>query len=229
MIKHRDFIFCHMPRTGGCFVRDLLNENIAGSKRTRRNHIALENLEDSEINKFKFGTIRNPYDWYVSWWAYSKYSPVDQYTRQLYSNGGTEDFNIFVKNVMEANEGKNTWFNLNIMGKFDIGLMTYKYLNVLCSRNKVFDKELCMWEQSHDELLLADYIMRFEALRDEIDYVFSTYIFDLDSNQRKKLFGEEKINSSNRKADYRKYYSDESIELIKHKDRFIFNNYDYSF
>lgn len=72
MILTLDFVFVHMPKTGGSFVRKLFRDHAPKSWEMREieDHITAENTPASHAHLPKFGFVRNPYPWYVSWHNY---------------------------------------------------------------------------------------------------------------------------------------------------------------
>ena len=57
--------YLELQKTGGSHILKLLNANIAGEQSGKHNRAG------DELNgKFVLGSIRNPWDWYVSLWAY---------------------------------------------------------------------------------------------------------------------------------------------------------------
>ncbi len=88
MLIGSDFIFVHMPRTAGIFVHnfffrvasgglyvfnmenDKLRLSLASEVKEYRGNVTLAELPTEYMDKFKFGFIRHPLDWYVSWWTY---------------------------------------------------------------------------------------------------------------------------------------------------------------
>jgi len=78
MINHPKFIYLHIPRTGGTFISKFLEEYVKNTIRTKKRHISLDKLGKIN-NKFVFSSIRNPYNWYVSWWKYNQHKPNDKH------------------------------------------------------------------------------------------------------------------------------------------------------
>ena len=74
MIVHNKFVFAHLTKTGGTFIRQYLSDYISdavrysGGKRLEK-HDGLNVLSKFILNdKFTFGCIRNPLSFYVSLW-----------------------------------------------------------------------------------------------------------------------------------------------------------------
>ena len=75
MIIHNKFIFAHLTKTGGTFIRQYLRGHIQGAiiqlyNRSVPKHGNLADLPKSFLeSRFKFGAIRNPLSFYISLWA----------------------------------------------------------------------------------------------------------------------------------------------------------------
>ena len=65
MVVSDKFIFLHLQKCGGSFVRDFMLSNVPGSKMIRPQHDGYTTIKGNP-NKPIVGIIRNPWDWYVS-------------------------------------------------------------------------------------------------------------------------------------------------------------------
>jgi hypothetical protein len=74
-----DKIYCHMPKTGGAWTTAYLQKKRGGAQTPDHGHhpaadIPKESLEGRTL----FGTIRNPWDWYASWYMHAKSRAIDK-------------------------------------------------------------------------------------------------------------------------------------------------------
>ena len=258
MIIGKDFIFFHMPRTGGTFISnyfqcgphdvflqvDRVNDD--GTYFTACCHGGPVNLVRGDFlrNAFWFAFIRNPFDWYVSMWAYS-FSDQD-FKSWLVPFLNEEDFISISKFVAHSIRYKPNLFSSKWMGdsteplqvvgwdfskpfnpygaKFDVGYMTHRYLQVCCAYPLVYFEKWPNWTKRHEEFCLIDKVYKFE------DGVVSglTDALTLTKEQSYELRQKHPVNTSRHKH-YSEYYDDELVELVQHKDRFIFEAYGYEF
>jgi hypothetical protein len=58
----KDFVFVHVPKTGGKFIRKVCREHL-DCRFESRDHTPWDRAPDLPI----YSVIRNPWDWYVSW------------------------------------------------------------------------------------------------------------------------------------------------------------------
>lgn len=61
------FVFLELQKTGTTHIRGLLKEIVGGSLVGKHNQVTPELLDGSRV---VLGSIRNPWDWYVSLWAF---------------------------------------------------------------------------------------------------------------------------------------------------------------
>ena len=75
MIIGRTFVYSHFPKTGGTLLREFFNRYasydivVMTNDRHAPIYKAHELFGVDLANRFCFGFVRNPFDWYVSWWA----------------------------------------------------------------------------------------------------------------------------------------------------------------
>ena len=65
MFVKNDLVYLETQKTGGTHIRRLMKRYIGGDVIGKHNRPTEE-----QAGKFIFGSIRNPWDWYVSLWAY---------------------------------------------------------------------------------------------------------------------------------------------------------------
>jgi hypothetical protein len=77
MLVTDKFVFIHLPRTGGTFVADVI-EKFFPSAREIGYHLPLEQLPKEYAHLPVLGTVRSPWEFYVSWYYHHKTS--DRYS-----------------------------------------------------------------------------------------------------------------------------------------------------
>tara|TARA_R110002126_G_scaffold191071_2_gene339202 strand:+ start:761 stop:1372 length:612 start_codon:yes stop_codon:yes gene_type:complete len=122
-------LFIHVPKTGGTFVRELINLQGLCNYETglfeEHDHKGISDLQDFK-NLVSFGIIRKPYEWIISRWKWGIYTEFEQKVK-----GGTKakehwmadvwsnDINEFLFNTINKRSGiaEETMFNLLQIGK----------------------------------------------------------------------------------------------------------------
>ena len=93
MITSKHFVFIHFPRTGGRFVRQMFKLLVPRTWDTQLlgEHMHVSDIPPSHKDLPRFGFVRNPYNWYVSWYSFH----MNVWRNDLFnemSDNGTKDF-----------------------------------------------------------------------------------------------------------------------------------------
>ncbi|MCA8976164.1 MAG: sulfotransferase family 2 domain-containing protein [Planctomycetes bacterium] len=99
MILTRHFVFLHVPKTGGNFVRAVLEEHAPADWQVarREDHATFADIPDSHRGLPKLAFVRNPFAWYVSWFHFQQ-KTRDAFFLEI-SDGGRLDFAASMRNV----------------------------------------------------------------------------------------------------------------------------------
>jgi hypothetical protein len=230
MVIHDKFIFVHMVKTGGSFLQHYFGKYVEGSRGTGPGAKRHKTARTVELEpQFKFGVHRNPFDWYVSWWAFqaNQKKPGNSLPDLLV----TADFPKSIQNLDKA-EGihKQTKsplsLDFNVMQKFDIGVMTYKFLEMFCDFNWVLSSQ--RFDGFTPGLFMIHTTIPMEDLRDQLVQLFKLQIFPLSDRQKSVLYNLPVKNVSNRE-DFRAYYDKSTRAWVAHKERHLLNLFDYRF
>jgi len=100
--------FLELGKTGCSYIREILSQNIQQGVLTHIHDTINDNLLNS--NRFFLGSIRNPFDWYVSLWAFGFFKKKKA---PLYSNLTSRRINPFRLSSINKNYLKKTKFISN--------------------------------------------------------------------------------------------------------------------
>lgn len=84
MLVTKSFVFVHIPRTGGSFIQTVIGEHLPVLDRSDYTHAPYAELPERWRGLPAFCVIRNPWDWYVSWFHHSIKTP-EKRSRRLRS------------------------------------------------------------------------------------------------------------------------------------------------
>jgi chondroitin 4-sulfotransferase 11 len=191
----KNFLFIHIPKTGGSSINHLLNPYRNFDYMTN-SHLTIENYRnwvDTELfNKlFKFTFIRNPWDLQVSTWRYS-----------VKNHGLTISFKDYIKwkfiddtNLLDykkfANSSEDDKNEDLIRSAFYINRVPQIYF-IISERGQI----------------MVDYIGNLENIEKDIENICSTLDIDYQFIP--------KINVSNHEnKPYQEYYDDETRQIIQ--------------
>ncbi len=220
-------------------------------------HDTAADIKPQHRAKPSFGTIRNPWDWWVSWWCASRAQPrkghggrkFEAWFSSLHVDGPFQDF---WKSIFQAKH-KCTEIRLDLMNELGIGPYTYRFINLYFRDPEwvwqnwnvdVIKKEL-------DELMYPIYLCRVEDLRNEMLRFFDSTGLKL-TNEQIRILTETESGSPARKLPpttfeidacrssslafsnatehepYATYYDDELRNLVAEKERLIVELFGYT-
>jgi hypothetical protein len=69
------FIFAHVPKTGGTFIRNVCAHQLPADwilrEQKQTPHLTVRKIPAEHAGLPVFGVVRNPWDWYVSWYHFT--------------------------------------------------------------------------------------------------------------------------------------------------------------
>jgi len=90
MIIGPGFVYLHMPRTGGTWTREVLKTKL-GAVHHAGWHDPISRLESEYLEgRMVWGTIRNPWDWYLSIYQYAMAHPEEIKKLRVYGKGSMD-------------------------------------------------------------------------------------------------------------------------------------------
>jgi len=210
----QQFVFIHLPKTGGEFLREVCAEQFQDSlvEHAVHKHAGGGQVPAAYATLPRFALIRNPWDWYVSWFHYLKSYPFSYPVWRQVSNDGTNDFKTTVANLCSGRVERSDPKLAQRLRERDVGLLTIHYDDM--ARGSV-RSGLAMVGKSES---LAEDFLRFLA-RHDIAYP---------SGLETALAEAPAINQS-RHGPYQAYYDDDLRQLVAFKDRMIIEAYGYVF
>ncbi|MCB0190800.1 MAG: hypothetical protein KDJ65_02550 [Anaerolineae bacterium] len=153
-----------------------------------------------------FSFVRNPYDWYVSWYHYQKQALKTPFFMEI-SKGGTKSFKDTLLTIFEMDY--NEFFKMDFSQHPNLGgYSAYLYF---------------MYGFELDAVNLG----RFETLRDDLLSILGN-IVPLPTVLKNAIQTTPKANTSQHK-EYSFYYDQELRELVRQKDKAILEAFGYTF
>lgn len=211
MIVSKHFVFVHFPKAGGSFVRAVLGETAPHEWNIREYawHKKLSTLPQELRMLPVIGYVRNPFDWYVSWYAYMR----GEYLRQ-----GCANSFFRVASDHGARSFKETM-------RFILDCEMDELYPECPFPGSVFG---CHFACHFGNDLENVNIGRFEDLRADLVRLLVECCTTIPEEMRACIQTHEKVNAS-RRGQYRSYYDKDLRDIILQRDREVLHRFDYGF
>lgn len=97
-------IYCHMPKTGGAWLTSYLSRIHEARDTPGHGHNPAKDVPKRFLQgRTLFGTIRDPWSWYTSWWMHAKSVPLDK-TALIRYGAGSDAFRAVLPGVLVPSE-----------------------------------------------------------------------------------------------------------------------------
>lgn len=188
MYLTRHFVFVHVPRTGGNFVRVLLEQHAPADWQLQHgpDHATVFDIPASHQHLPRLAIVRNPYAWYVSWFHFQQKTRDDFYLE--ISEGGRLGFADSLRNALRRRDA---------LARGE-GPFTQTIREML----------------GHDVASVR--IGKFEQLRAELLRLFGEVVTVPEPLAR--AIGEVPVQNASQHEHWSRYYDDELRQLIAVKD-----------
>ncbi len=263
MLINDKFVYFDLQKTGSSHMLKILSQLPSLNSTVLDKHALYHTIPEDLVSDFqsilKIGTIRNPWDWYVSIWAFgclgrgglhyrltkvpklSSYSGMKEFLfhsskrrewKRVYKDSfNPELFRDWLKNLL--NEKKTDFregYNESPISGF-AGLLTFRFLKIYSydfMKKSAGITDLNMLTEFDKENNFIDIMLKTETLHTSlIDNAenMGISVEEMKDTLKKMV---EKTNKSIRN-NYHFYYDDETAELVKQKEKFIIEKYNYCF
>ncbi|MHC4903184.1 MAG: hypothetical protein ACYTGD_16150 [Planctomycetota bacterium] len=227
MLISKEFVFIHIPKTAGDFIKKVCQAHFGDDyfvKHDLKKHGPARDLPEPYRDLPVFALVRNPWDWYVSWYHYLMGSGRPQAHRDRVekmnpfwvrlSDGFRNDFGTTVRNLLDESYWQGEPHPGPIMEmarEQDVGMLTAHYRRLL------------------DDVPLSQLVVgKSETCREDLLVFLRGIRVQVDEELERDLWRRRPVNRSKR-GDYREYYDDELRDLVAHKERCIVSGYGYTY
>lgn len=235
MLITRHFIFLHLPKTGGTFLRKLCRNHLPDGwvvpKEVLLEHgVAGKHAEDSKIPEEyrglpRYGVVRNPWDWYVSWYHHERErEPSSELWEALTDNGRHAEFDNVVRQLCapEPDRRYPAWTS----GRLASATNTFQTERI---RELDVDYLTFLHDLIYGRSLQQNCIRigRFEEMRDSLRSFLIEERVPVPDSFLAGLAEAPNVRASKTRAHYRGYYDDGLRDLVGYKARRIIERYGY--
>lgn len=224
----------HLHKTGGQSINEALLNCISDAKEIGY-HLPLSWLPEDAKSRPVIGVIRNPWDWYVSWYAFNNLRGVKNPLFNVVSRGKQAGFRETIENLVrypEASAGND------IMKRSHRALLPEHFeSDGGAGFTKACVNEFNSPFEGYYSLLVKRmvgdhtsnvHLIRFESLEQDLMAVLEELKVSEARAIHKHLIEQPKKNSSAR-GHYSQYYDAELTDLVAEKERGLIERFDYTF
>lgn len=219
MVVSKDFVFLHLQKCGGSFIRDFMLKHVPNSKKIVPQHNGFSTITNQHKSKPIIGVIRNPWDWYVSLYFYHMSDMKNSFMYDILKKGG--DLKGWLKLFLTKDSGSYHDMKFGWMKTHSTGPYTYRVF-------KCFNRTDLKINDINDGDFSKVQIIKMENLVPNFLEVLSDNDIQLSDKTKEALISKKKVNTSNH-TDYRDYYDDETRELVATKDKMLIDKFGYEF
>lgn len=221
MLITRHFLFIHMPKTGGDFIRQLCSMHLPDDWMVEHDlgkHAGDGKIPEEYRDLPRFGLIRNPWSWYVSLHHYNlgtgrppeHRERIDDRNWLTASDNGANDFKTTMVNILNGRI-YNQKLAKRMLGR-DVDLLTVFHDN--------------RFGDSLDKGRIT--IGKTESLRSDFLAFLEAHEIPVSDPLRKAIQKRQPVNVSKHQS-YQAYYDEELRDLLAHKSRYLIERYGYKF
>lgn len=256
MIEYEHFIYLDVYKTGSTHINNLLKQITLAPEIRRNRHASLTKVRPFtwKGGKLIFATVRNPWDWYVSLWAYghTKENPLYGHIKQALGKRALNRLydmdNPKVAFPLWLSSIHDPAFLAKILaghrmpssGLMDfMGFYTYRFMRVTLPYPELLLRGLFIRSvdgaiRMQRRFATYDVMMKSETLDEEFADFVAKYRqrcgFTQEAVDLVRERAEHHKNASNRTLpSYRDYYTDELRDLVARRDRLFIDLFGYTF
>jgi hypothetical protein len=104
MIVTPRFVFLHLHKSGGTFVNECLLNYVEGARQVGY-HLPRRMVPAEHAHLPALGLVRNPWSYYVSWYAFQLERPNPNFLFRILSDDGRLDFDTTLRNMLDLGAG----------------------------------------------------------------------------------------------------------------------------
>lgn len=229
MIATSRFVFLHLHKSGGSFINDWLLRCCPDARRLGY-HLPRRLTPPELAHLPTFGFVRNPWSYYVSWFAFQSARPNPNALYEILSDSGHLGFAGTIRNMLDLGAGSPRLDAL-------LAALPASYANhglnlPSFALAEIRDSGQGFYSFLHDYLFGGRegtlLVGRMEQLRHDLLEMLEAVGQPVDAAMRDDLMRAPPINASQHHV-FTDYYDAELRELVAVRDRRVIERYGYGF
>ncbi len=235
MIITERFVFIHMHKTGGQTLNDII-EHCISDCRVIGYHYPRGEIPPESAELPVVGMIRNPWDWYVSWYAFNRRPKIHNQLFNVISDGGSGTFKSTITNLIhlgsdrpDSRQHRDDLIRMlpnSLDDNRGVGLAKDSIRDLSNAETGYYSWlfERMLGKANDDRTIIG----RFENLQDDFLAIMKRLSVNETEILRIELDKHERKNVS-RHSHYSHYYDKELRDLVARKERWLIEKYGYEF
>ena len=222
MLLTNRFVLLHVPKTGGTFLSQLCLAHLPSEWEAQLHpltHAGYAHIPPEFAGLPVVLFVRNPWDWYVSWYSYAIQNPPPDggWQWEVLLGDGNHTFKEAVaaacrpRGLAKSQGRRPLW----LREMEAVGLDYYSAMHSLIAGGGIESG--------------AIKVHRFEGLAQGFLDFLDSEDLDVPPSLRQALREEAPLNASPGRTHYREYYDDETSELVRSKAAALIDLYRYEF
>ena len=235
MIVTEKFVFIHMHKTGGQTLNDIIKRCIPEHRVIGYHYPRSEIPPDSKALPV-IGMVRNPWDWYVSWYAFNRRPNINNPLFNVVSDSGQSDFKTTITNLINlaSDSATSKMYRDDLTRMLPDSLDGNRGAGLTRESISELSKQRAGYYSWLTERMLGDtkkeqtFIGRFENLKEDFLDIMETLAI------KEKQALQEELDSCGRRnvsrhSHYSHYYDDELRDLVASRENGLIEKYGYEF
>lgn len=224
MILTPRFSFVHLHKSGGTFVGNALLEHVPGARKVGH-HVPASQLPATHAALPVLGVIRNPWDYYVSWFAFQ--TERRDYVWRTFSEEGALDFDATTRRMLRAGEDDALLDRLVELAPAEF---THRQSNLTKAciegmRGRRHGWYTFLFRRMYGDLPV--HFVRRENLREEL-LAFLRATGEVSPELEEFVRHAPPVKTS-RRGPHRRYYSESLAQLVAERERDLIERFGYAY
>ena len=228
MIVCNKFVFLHLHKSGGTFVNQMMANCIPYARQIGY-HFPYTELPRAFQRLPVVGTVRNPWDYYVSWYHFQQQLPQPHPLYMIVSNHGSLGFEATINNLLSVGEDEALFndFYQQLPKQFLRAGINLRQQCLAPLQNSGIGFYSFLYQRLYQGSVNPT-IIKMEHLREGLNDLIEQ--LQLQPAQKIKAFINDapKLNTSEHKK-YQSYYSNTLKERITRVDAAVIDQHHYQF
>jgi len=235
MIVTERFVFIHLHKTGGRTLNDIITRCIPHS-RVIGYHYPRSEIPAESADLPVVGLVRNPWDWYVSWYAFNRRPKISNQLFNVVSDSGQGTFKSTISNLINlgSDSSASKQYRDDLIRLLPDSLDGNRAAGLTKASIRDFSTDETGYYSWLTGRMLGNapdeqtFIGHFENLQDDFLAIMLKLSVKETEALRTELDKHERKNMS-RHSHYSHYYDDELQDLVARKEQRLIEKYAYEF